>query len=206
VAALDASSPRNFDISSVRTGGYLGYDWQFAPQWVGGIEVDWAYANKDVTTAGVPGCAINCFGAPGPGVDKSSVKMGWDASARARLGYLVTPNLLAYGTGGIAWQRMQTSATCQFSLPDPICFAIAGTPFSTVTNSTTRTGWTLGGGLDARIGGNWLLRGEYRYSYFGTWNQTLNLTAPGAANATIGYQVKTATQIGTLGIAYQFAH
>jgi hypothetical protein len=29
---IDASSPRNYDLSGFRAGGYLGYDWQFASQ------------------------------------------------------------------------------------------------------------------------------------------------------------------------------
>jgi len=100
---LDTMTLRRHDLAAI------GYNWQFAPQWVAGIEADGAYANKTDTAAGVPGCSINCTGTPGPGADKSSVKMGWDASLRARLGYLVLPNLMAYGTGGIAWQHFETS-------------------------------------------------------------------------------------------------
>jgi outer membrane immunogenic protein len=104
-------------------------------------------------------------------VDTSSVKMGWDAGIRARLGYLVTPNLLAYGTGGVAWQDIQTSATCQHSDADPLCFGFPGNPFKTVTNKVTRTGGTIGGGLETRVSGNWLVRGEYRYSYLRDFHQ-----------------------------------
>jgi outer membrane immunogenic protein len=201
---IDASSPRYYDPSSVRAGGYLGYNWQFAPRWVGGVEADVAYADKTVTAAGIPGCAIGCVpGFPGPGVDSASVKLGWDASLRGRLGYLVTPRLLAYGTGGIAWQNVQTSATCQHSAPDPLCLALAGNPFATATNTTTRTGWTIGGGVDAQIYGNWILRGDYRYAYFGTWNNSANLSIPGSVD-TIGYRLKLSTQILTLGLAYKF--
>jgi outer membrane immunogenic protein len=165
---VDASSPRNYDPSGFRWGGYVGYHWQVFSQWLWGVEADWAGANKTDTAAGIPGCTIGCPSPPGPGADTSSVKMGWDASVRARLGYLVTPDILAYATGGIAWQRVEASATCQHSGPDPLCFALAGDPFATGTNSKILTGWTVGGGLEYRIYGNWLLRGEYRYSNFGT--------------------------------------
>jgi outer membrane immunogenic protein len=202
---LDASSPRHYDTTaSLRGGLYLGYDYQFASRWVAGAEFDWADAHKTNMQAGIPGCSILCLGAPGPVADSSSVTLGWDASARARLGYLVMPNVLLYGTGGIAWQRISSSATCQFSGPDPLCPGIAGTPFATATVSTTRTGWTLGAGIESRIAERWILRGEYRYAGFGTWNVQSNLTNDGLTT-NLGYQLKISTQIATLGIAYQFA-
>ena len=33
--------------------------------------------------------------------------------------------------------------------------------------STTRVGWTVGGGLEYALTNNWLIRAEYRYSQFG---------------------------------------
>jgi outer membrane immunogenic protein len=193
----------------IRGGVYLGYNWQFAPQWVGGIEFDWADANKNTTTVGIPGCSSSSSCDPFLGEsiqgDAASVKMGWDASARARVGYLLSPGLLVYGTGGIAWQRIETSATCQFSNPDPICFGTAGNPFATVSNSTTRTGWTIGGGVETKISENWILRAEYRYSDFGTFSTQANLNVPGSGGATsVAYQLKLNTQIATVGIAYKF--
>jgi outer membrane immunogenic protein len=212
VRPIDGTSPRGFNPVGARVGGYLGYNWQFAPQWVGGFEADMAWADKTETAAGLPGCArpvantCGLISAPGPGVDLSSVKMGWDASVRARLGFLVTPQLLLYGTGGVAWQQLETSGTCQHSLPDPYCFVEPGNPFVTVTNSTVRTGWTVGGGLEANIYGNWLLRGEYRYSDFGTWNNAFNFNVAGETPGfdTYRFHLKATTQIATVGLAYKF--
>src|ERR1019366_9752704 len=83
-----------------RAGAYAGYDWQVA-DWVLGLEADLAWADSSASAAGIPGCAVLCtLGFPGPGIDVASVRMGWDASARARLGYLMAPDLLAYATGG----------------------------------------------------------------------------------------------------------
>ncbi len=203
---VDGSSPRRFNSSNGRFGGFAGYDYQFAAQWVAGIVLDAAYFDSTVTTAGVPGCAVVCVaGFPGPGVDVSSVRAKWDASARARLGYLLTPDVLIYGTGGVAFQNFTNSATCQTSVSDPICvFNGAGTAFSTATNSSTRTGWTVGAGIDARIFGNWMLRAEYRYSDFGTWNNSLLLAANTPITTTANTSLKINTQIGMIGIAYKF--
>jgi len=202
---VDGSSPRDYNFSAFRVGGYLGYNWQFAPQWVVGVEGDGAWSNKTATTAGIPGCSILCTaGFPGPVADLSSVKMGWDASVRARLGYLVLPNLLVYGTGGVAWQQFETSATCQHSVPDPLCIVLPGNPFATATIKNTRTGWTAGGGIEASIYGNWLLRGEYRFSDFGTSDNSFNLGLPGGIQTVVNSQFKATTQIATVGIAYKF--
>jgi outer membrane immunogenic protein len=204
--SIDGSSPATYRPAAGRFGGFLGYDLQIGSRWVAGLEFDAAYSDGAAGTAGIPGCAIACIlGAPGPGVDVSSVTMRWDASARGRLGYLVSPNVLIYGTGGIAWQNIRDSATCQNSLTDAVCPTLAGSPFSTVTNNSIRTGWTVGAGIDARVYGNWMLRGEYRYSDFGTWNNSLALGAAGPSSATtVGTQLKISTQIGMVGIIYKF--
>ena len=202
---VDGSSPRNYHPAAFRAGGYAGYNYQIA-NWLVGIEADLAWADKTETATGIPGCTILCVpGFPGPGVDVSSVRMGWDASIRTRLGYLVTSDLLLYATGGVAWQSIEVSGTCQHSFSDPICIDAVGEPFDTQTNTKTLTGWTAGVGVE-KILGNWLLRGEYRYSDFGTLNGALNFQAPGAppGQDTLRYNLAVNTHIVTLGLAYKF--
>ena len=43
---IDASSPRHYDITGARVGGYVGYNWQFDSKWVAGIEADAAWAHE----------------------------------------------------------------------------------------------------------------------------------------------------------------
>jgi outer membrane immunogenic protein len=201
---VDASSPRNYRPSGFRGGAYAGYNRQIA-NWVLGLEADLAWADNTVTTAGIPGCAIECFlGAPGPGVDVASVRMGWDASARGRLGYLMTPDLLIYGTGGVAWQNIETSGTCQHSVSDPQCTRASGDPFDTQTNRRNLTGWTIGGGLE-KMYRNWILRGEYRFSRFGNLNGVFPFAAPGPPPGSdfSRYNLSVDTNIVTVGLAYQ---
>ncbi len=203
---VDASSPDTFRPSAFRVGGYAGYNWEQAP-WVYGVELDIAYADGESTHAGIPGCGIGCFpGAPGPGVDTSSVKLGWDASIRARFGYLITPDTLLYGTGGIAWQAVETTGTCQHSAADPQCSVAAGTPFDTQSDRKILTGWTVGAGVEVRVSGPWLLRGEYRYADFGTFSGLFPFTSSGAPAGVdySRYDLAVRTHIATLGLTYQF--
>ena len=92
-------------------GGQIGYNWQFTPQWVGGLEADiqgLSHSNDtaSITSAsGVPGFPLETF------VSTTTVtnRVDWLGTVRARLGYLVTPTLLAYGTGGLAYGKVEGS-------------------------------------------------------------------------------------------------
>ena len=44
---------------------------------------------------------------------------------------------------------------------------------ATITNGDTLVGWTIGGGIEAALTRNWLLRGEYRYADYGTQSYTV---------------------------------
>lgn len=75
-------------------------------------------------------------------------------SIRGRLGYLVTDRVLLYATGGLAVGN------------------IKHTYFNTGLNrveSFTRAqaGWTIGGGVEAAVTRNILVRAEYRYTDYG---------------------------------------
>ena len=37
-----------------------------------------------------------------------------------------------------------------------------------ITNTTTRTGYTVGAGGESRLWSNWFVRGEYRFADYGT--------------------------------------
>ena len=74
------------NASSVMGGASAGYNWQFAPFWVAGIEGDASWA--DLT------------------VPAGSGNVNWIGSVRARLGWAPTPTSLLYGTGGVAWSNV----------------------------------------------------------------------------------------------------
>ena len=69
----------------------------------------------------------------------------------------------------------------------------------------TLTGWTIGGGIEQKFG-SWLLRGEYRYSDYGSVDGVLfagqPVIDPGAD--AVHYSVSVRTHTATLGLAYKF--
>jgi outer membrane immunogenic protein len=211
---IDASSPRSFNTSAGRFGGHVGYNWQ-ASRWVLGVEADAAYSEQQRSAFGLPGCTISCFlvgavpfSSPLGGGDASSVTMNWDASVRGRIGYLATPDVLLYATGGAAWQNVETSATCGPIVTSNYCASTVLAPAATLTRRTTLTGWTIGGGIEWRVYGNWLLRGEYRYSDFGTFADAF-VFAPAPdpvvfTNNTYRYNLEVTTHIATAGVSYKF--
>lgn len=129
-------------------GGHAGYNWQYG-QIVGGVEVDFDGADIKATAPAF----IGATRIPG------AVETKFDelATARARLGYLVLPNLLAYGTAGPGWGHSDVTAT-----------ALNGTTLS--ETGATNFGWTAGAGLEYKIWDHVTVRAEYLHYDFAKEN------------------------------------
>jgi outer membrane immunogenic protein len=194
-AAFPFSTDPNakFSSTALRISGYAGYNWQVAPVWVVGLEGDFGWAdNHDRLGSRIPGLGVLNAGS------FTEVKGTWDASLRARAGYLINPELLAYVAGGVAFQHVQATATCPADTF--VCNPAFGT--QSFSNSSNRVGWTAGGGLETMFMRNWLARIEYRYADFGTFSFTaIPFTATTfGANA----DLSTKTHTVTAGLAYKF--
>jgi outer membrane immunogenic protein len=191
--------------TAFRFSPYAGFNWQVTSHWVVGIEADFGLASETTTLHGsFP--STNGIGIGAYGGNNFSVKTTWDASVRGRIGYIVTPMVLAYATGGPAWLHVEATSNCGtagFLACGPNNFSPA-----TLTNSTTKMGWTIGGGVEAALGYNWIARAEYRYADFGTISNTdvraggVNV---GGGPLTVAYDLAITTHIATFGLAYKFA-
>ncbi len=175
---------QDYDSSTFRAGGYLGYNWQLSPNWLVGIEADLAWGDGSASVNALQGLPSNVG-------NFSEFRHQWDGGIRGRVGYLMTPTWLLYLTGGAQWQHVEAKVTC----PTATC---TGSPF-TQTNDTTLLGWTIGGGMEALVSRNWLARLEYRYADFGTWNTSFG---PAAVAIVKDFDVKTHTAFA--GLAYKF--
>src|SRR5262245_24040968 len=129
-------SPETFGLSKASglIGAHVGYNWQFAPTWVVGLEGDWSWTNNNSSeivntrnSAGVP------FVPASPAI--MTRDLDWLATIRGRLGYLVTPDLLLYATGGAAFGHVNYNASLESVGP--------GTVWA-VDFDKTKTGWVVG--------------------------------------------------------------
>jgi outer membrane immunogenic protein len=190
----------NFQISP-----YFGYNWQVNRNWVLGVEGDIAFGSQTITTPNY--YLATPFLESGALRNSFSVKADWDASIRARAGYLITPGLMIYGTAGPSWLRLQSASNCSTSFEDDgDCSSgngFVGLSPGSLTHSTTRLGATIGGGFEAMLTPNWILRAEYRYSDYGTVNFT-DVRIGQDGTQTVKYDLNTKTQTATFGLAYKF--
>ena len=184
-----------FDGTGFRANPYAGFNWQVAPSWVVGVEGDVGLGDQTTVLRGFRSSPL--FGSSTFNIDGLAVKTTWDASLRGRVGYLVTPATLVYATGGLAWQHYDVTSTC-------VSIVCNGATPAVVSNSTTRTGWTLGGGLETALWGNWLLRADYRYADFGTAPFTITRSSAGPRLTVDHFDAKLATHIASVGLAYKF--
>jgi len=146
-------------------GFQFGHNWQWGPV-VGGLEIDFSGADiKETSTFVVlPTFPFDTF--------TRETKIEELASARGRLGYLVLPNWLLYGTAGIGWGHFRHNTTDTFVIPGVF------SSFASATSFSNEFGWVAGVGLEWKFwpGSNsWLLRGEWLHYDFGrvTHNDTV---------------------------------
>jgi outer membrane immunogenic protein len=86
-------------------------------------------------------------------------------SIRGKIG-IAWDRLLIYGTGGVAFGGFNTDFDLAAPNRLPPIFATANT-------SSTRVGWTAGGGIQYAATNNWWFFAEYRYTDFGTLHNSL---------------------------------
>lgn len=209
--AINPPAGAGLGQTSGKLGGYVGYNYQIT-NYVIGLEGDASYIfGTTKSTAGIPGTIFNPVTLNGyvntPSVDSISASSKYDASIRGRAGYLITPAILAYATGGVAFRDANYTANCPGGGANSPVF-LAGT--SACTNNvyynthTTQVGWTVGGGIEGFVAPNWLLRAEYRYSDYGTHNN-IYVNDPAANLTGLTGQTHQTTNTVTVGLAYKFS-
>ena len=162
----------SYTTSGVIGGAHVGFNLQlnqFGPQWdqfVVGLEgdVDGTSQSKSYTRFVSEGGFF-------PGTANFNVNHNVEGSIRGRIGY-AWDRVLIYGTGGVAFGGFNGNACGNFPggtfFPGGRAAPIAFGGFGGCTSaSTTRVGWTVGGGLEYAVTNNWSIRAEYRYSDFG---------------------------------------
>jgi outer membrane immunogenic protein len=134
----------------------------------------------------------------------SEPKLSWFGTVCGRVGITVTPELLLYGTGGLAYGRVDASANFFASGED-----FSGDPFQAqapASVSKTKVGWTAGAGAEWMFARNWSAKLEYLYvgSDSAIRDLTLISAHPPAADAKLGYTWHTRENIARVGVNYHF--
>jgi opacity protein-like surface antigen len=182
--ALAGTNPRGF------VGGFqAGANWQLAKV-VAGMEIDLS-ASSIKGTSTVTGTFIGQNF-----VDQTVDNFDLLGSARARLGYLICPDVLLYGTGGLGWTQFEQT----MSSVEPIVVVVTKTP-------SWRFGAVAGAGVEARLWNtNWLARAEYLHYDFGKSSDLA--TGIFFDAAPLGQSVRASqhltTDVARVGVDYKF--
>ena len=158
--------------------------------WVIGVEadIDALTLNKSTaTTVTYPCCSPSSY------TITQGVKTTWLFTARPRVGW-ASGDTLIYATGGVAVTDFHSQAT----------FADTFTPVTeNGSKTTTKTGWTLGGGVETVIGPKWSLKAEYLYADFGNVHSTAPLVPP-TSSQVMNHTAKLNTSIVRFGLNMRF--
>ncbi len=158
-------------------GGQIGYNWQ-AGNFVYGLEGDISGLGGH-QSANVPDGKV------------FSNKITWLSTVRARAGVLVDPSTMLYVTGGLAVGGVHNSLQVR---PGFLGFA--------KSESTTRVGWTAGGGVEHMLSNShWTVALEGLVADLGSSSATAVGTTTGTAKTA---HFSNRTVIGRVKLNYKF--
>ena len=178
--SLDSDSNSGF-----AGGGQIGCDYQFAGGWVLGFRnmFDGSSLSRQRT-----------FSFPGttpPVAGTVDFKNSWFDTLTGRIGYSFTPAWLWYFQGGAAWAKNSADLT------------IGG--FDVGSADRTRTGWTVGGGVEWMFAPHWSAFLEGNYMDLGSTNR--NIVTPAsipACAAGCAFSTKATATTVLVGVNYRF--
>jgi outer membrane immunogenic protein len=155
IAARQTLTNNRINAFDAMGGVQAGYNWQTS-NWVFGVEADWDLTGQNRSTL-FQASLVPLFGTVTDGNNLTQgIGLDWLATVRGRVGFAANTALF-YVTGGLAVGRVETFDSSHYA---------AGVT-QTANVSTTRTGWTVGGGIEYAIGQNWSVKGEYLYADLG---------------------------------------
>lgn len=170
-------------------GGEVGYNYQIGSIVIG-VEGDADFIDRKAKSSSrgaltnnsyrvTPGKASNIFG-----------------TARARVGYAFD-RLLIYATGGGAFTGGEGVYAVQFNPPG----RGGARTFRSTAQNDTQVGFSVGGGIEYAIFGNWSVKGEYLFNSIGDTKLTFRRAA-GAGGFTA--KVDDQFSVARLGVNYRF--
>ena len=186
-AAQTAASTYSYDADDTSFTGGVQYGCNYQTgSWVFGTDSSFSWAGIDET--------FNAFHPAVPGVlaynETVSQQVDWYSTTRARLGW-ARDRWMVFVAGGLATGRVESNFLAVFP---------AGT--FTGSESKSRYGWTIGGGLEYALSQNWFLRGEYLYVDLGDYSY-LSFPSP-LTPELFRTEVDTKFHVARIALSYRF--
>ncbi len=119
-------------------------------------------------------------------------------TARARLGFTPFAGLLLYGTGGLAWERVNRIDSD---------FLVTPAVSQTVVTTDPRNwfGWVAGVGGEVKLfSSNWIGRIEYLHYDFGTVESTTVVNTTGGGSSFADQAGRQTIDVVRVGLSYRF--
>ncbi|PPD43658.1 MAG: outer-membrane immunogenic protein precursor [Methylocystis sp.] len=191
-------------------GGQIGYNYQFYNSFLIGLEADIQGLTSNGAASTSMGVAPVFNNDTGLSFVSRSRGVDYIGTVRGRLGWLFTPTLLLYGTGGFAYGGVTLNSGVVSSELNGFFGPINSTGIAASAFADTRTGWTAGGGVEWMFMPNWSAKVEYLYYDLGTVSINTTMTGfdTGTANPDWFAGVNTRTRfdghIVRAGLNYHF--
>lgn len=183
-------APAGFDISDnemdgVTVGGYIGYNYRIDAV-VLGLEGDFNWDNANGNNSIL-------------GELSYDTAINWDASVRARLGFVVDERALLYITGGPSWLNTEIDSNlCSLAGSEGLGYNVS------CGDDSTEFGWQLGAGAEFAMTEHLSIKAEYLHGWYG--DADLDLAKLSEGGQYIKYQLKQdlQTNVVRVGVAYHF--
>ena len=175
-------------------GTQVGFNWQFAPAWVAGIETDFDWLANSDADLGIPLCGVG--GVPGAQHDfRQGARFARHGARAVRL---------AVSRPSSCSTRPVASPTAKRELGTTFfCPTCAPSAALSTTSSGIATGWTVGAGLEWQFAPGWSVKGEYLWVDLGSRSETISYPyAP--FNSTLTSSVHQRDGIVRTGLTYRF--
>ncbi len=190
----------DLDSQGVIAGAQVGYNKTLAEKYVVGLEADLSGLGVGNSSKG------SWQGTTTPAYLQAGRNQHFFGTVRGRAGYLATPDVLVYATGGLAFGENDLNATYFAPTLKPVLYQ-GGSQYGQVDMFT---GWTAGAGVEWLVNPAWSLKAEYLYYDLGTVN-TANIgplyyaiAKSPASWSSVGYRADFSGNVFRVGANYHF--
>lgn len=157
-----------------------------------GVEADYAWSSIGGNTSATP---VLIDGQPWEGTWFVQQDLEWLSTVRGRVGCGLANKYMVYATGGIAWGGVNSFAEADLEPGAPFFFQ--------GFDDSTRTGWTIGGGIEGSLTERLAWRVQYLYVDFGSKTVTGDAN-PAFPPFQMGFESQNKTNSFTFGASYRF--